>query len=71
MSLVSLKSVAYWALSKAGGAGGRNCEGDWMTHGVTCASCGASPGANAGRVGRHSPGAVPPVNGDGMSAKPS
>src|SRR3982750_2062493 len=67
----SLKSAAYSALVRAGGGPGRNCEGKLITQGVTCASCGTSPGANPGGGGRHWPGASPPVKGGGAFRKPS
>src|SRR5437763_9491243 len=53
--LTSLKSAAYWALERAGGPAGRNCEGAAITHGVIVANWGAAPGRKAGGVGRHWP----------------
>src|SRR6202040_1066484 len=48
-----------------------NCEGDNMTHGVMYANCGPALGRNAGGVGRHCPGALPPRNGGGAGVMPS
>src|SRR5512141_495092 len=71
IDFVSLKSAVYWALVRLGGPPGRNCEGDAMAQGVMVAICGATPGARAGGVGRHTPGVVPPRNGGSTVENPS
>jgi len=71
MDLTSLKSNAYRSLAKAGGPAGRNCDGDVSANGVVWASCGKAAGRKLGGVGRHSPGAVSPVNGGDTVPKPS
>src|SRR3981189_1992460 len=72
-ALPSLWAFAYRWLVRAGGATGRNWEGLFKVNGVTFASHGASAaervGGGPGRyegVGRHSPGAGPPVKGGGL-----
>ena len=57
----SLKSVAYCALVKLGGPGGRKLDGLGITHGVVTAREGLKPLANAGGVGLHLPTATLPV----------
>src|ERR1700751_4544841 len=54
--LVKLKSRAEEALARAGGPGGRNWEPLVMLQGFTPGHCGRRAGANAGGVGRQSPG---------------
>src|SRR4051794_41691114 len=71
MTLVSSRSTRYSALSSAGGPSGRNCHGVSIAQGVMVANCGTAPGANAGGVGRHWPGARPPRNGGGGVGEPS
>ena len=50
-----LYSEAYRRLTKAGCAGGRNCEGVRIRNGSTKPHCGRRNGANAPGVGVHSP----------------
>ena len=53
----------YATLDSGGGGWGRNCDGRFSTNGAVTAWNLNAPGANAGGVGRHSPGAVPPKKG--------
>jgi hypothetical protein len=66
-----LKSVAYWALSSAGGAGARNWLALSSTNGVTCWVWVNPAGANAGGVSWYSPGPGSGVNTGGVAAAPS
>src|SRR5215470_2839531 len=70
-SLISLKAAVYAALSRAGGAGGRNWSPLVRARGATPPQCGVRPGALAGGVGRHWPGSVPPTYGGGVTPDPS
>src|SRR5690348_4339523 len=51
IALISLKSLAYCALVRAGGGGGRNWPGEVIAHGVIVANCRNAAGANASGVG--------------------
>src|SRR5215470_5509125 len=69
-SLISLKAAVYSALSRAGGAGGRNWLPLVRAKGVTPPQCGSRPGAFAGGVGRHWPASVLPTYGGGVAPDP-
>src|SRR5450759_177254 len=70
-ALTSLKSVAYCALSSAGGPAGRNCDGEVSANGVVVASVRNFGGPDPPGVTCQSPGAVPNVYGGGVALKPS
>ena len=53
IAFTSARSFAYWWLVSAGGAGGMNCEGDDIAHGVMSAKFRSVGPANSGSVGCH------------------
>src|SRR5262249_17864084 len=69
-SLISLEAAVYGAVSRAGGAGGRNWSPWVRAKGATPPQCGVRPGSPAGGVGRHWPGSVLPTYGGGVAADP-
>src|SRR4030095_426132 len=69
-SVTSLESVAYCALSREGGPGGRNWEPLLIPNGATNPHWGNKYGAEAGGVGNQTPGPLPPGGGT-MSSEPS
>src|SRR5262245_53350037 len=58
-SFTSLYSVAYFRLVSAFGPLERNCDVRWSVNGLTFETQANGSLANAGSVGRHSPGSVP------------
>src|SRR4029453_22160 len=69
-ALTSLYSRTYTPLfNGVGGRAARSCAASFSVNGVTVASQGVAIGANAGSVGRHSPGPLPPTKTSGLGGK--